>query len=110
MHSNSADADRPSWVTTTVMVVAPVLLWIVVLGELLFMVPLFEAVFVDFRLQLPHVAEASIVCSRWCNKYFYVLPMPLAMVATGVAVSTWLIRHQWRKRLLGAVWCLAMLL
>jgi hypothetical protein len=110
MHSDSADADRPSLVTTVVVVVAAVLLWIVVLGELLFIVPLFEAVFVDFGLRVPQVTEATIACTRWCTKYPYVLPMPLAIITTGVAVSTWLIRHQWRNGVLGAVWCLAMLL
>jgi type II secretory pathway component PulF len=86
------------------------LLWIVVLGELLLMVPLFEAVFVDFRMRLPLVTDAIIVCSHWCGKYWYVLVIQVPMIAAGVAVPTWLIRHHWRKGPLGAVWCFAMLL
>jgi type II secretory pathway component PulF len=110
MHTNSAGADRPSLVTTVVVVVAAVLLWILVLGELLFIVPLFEAAFADFHLRVPQVTGAIIACTRWCTKYPYVLPMPLAIITTGVAVSTLLIRHQLRKGVLGAAWCLAMLL
>jgi type II secretory pathway component PulF len=110
MHPVSADADRPSPITTAVVVVAAVLLWIVVLGELLLMVPLFEEVFVDFHLRLPLVTEGIIACSRWCSKYWYVLVIQLPVIAAGIALSTWLIRHLWRQRLLGVIWCLAMLL
>jgi type II secretory pathway component PulF len=86
-------------------VVAAVMLWIMIVAWLVFVVPEFERIFADFKMRVPLGTDAIIACSRWCMKYPYVLPMPLAMIG----VSTWLIRHRVRKRWLGGLWCLAML-
>jgi hypothetical protein len=106
MQPDARDAERPNPVVTTIVVVLAVTLWIAVVGELLFVVPEFERIFMDFHMRVPLATEAIVACARWCMKYPYVLPMPLAMIG----VSTWLIRHRVGKRWLSGLWCLAMLL
>jgi len=110
MQPDPRDAERPNPRVTTIVVILAAMLWMMIAAELLFVVPHFERIFMDFQMRLPLTAEAIIACSRWCMKYPYVLPMPMAMIVGGVAASTWLIRHRVRKSWLGVLWCLAMLL
>jgi type II secretory pathway component PulF len=109
MKPQPADADRANPFITLIVVVVAASLWIAVAGVLQFVVPFYEKVFADFKLQLPAVSAAIIAVSRWCVKYPYVLPLPLGMVIAAVVISTLLIRHGTRRRLLAALWCLAML-
>jgi type II secretory pathway component PulF len=110
MHTSSPDSERPSLGVTVFVIIVPAILWIAVLAELMFFVPIFDRIFADFHLGLPLASEWTIACSHWCIKYPYVLPMPLAMIVVAIAGSIWLIRHQLGKRLLGGVWCAAMML
>src|SRR5437773_12215615 len=89
MPSNTADTSGPSWAVTAVNVGLAILLWIVVAVLLIFLVPFVEKTFADFRMKLPDSTQAVISVSRWCVKYFYILPVPLGMIAVGVAASMW---------------------
>jgi len=41
---------------------------------------------------------AVIAASRWCGKYFYILPMPLVAVTAGTWLAVWLARDQLGRR------------
>ena len=110
MQPDPRNAERPNLRVTATVVSLAAMLWITIAAELLFVVPQFERTFMDFQMRLPLAAEAIISCSRWCVKYAYVLPLPMAMVVAGVAASTWLIRHWLRRSWFAGLWCLAMLL
>ena len=105
-----SEEPRPSILVTVVIVGLAILFWLVVAVELVFLVPFFEKTFVDFQLRLPVTTSAVITVSRWFVKYFYVLPVPLAIIAVAVAASTWVIRHVARKPKTGIVWSAVMLL
>jgi len=42
---------------------------------MIFIIPKFEKIFIDFKLKLPWITEALINTSRWFVKYWYVLPL-----------------------------------
>src|ERR1043166_3370351 len=109
MDTTAPEPPKPSIVLTVIIVLAALVLWLVAIGELVWMVPFFERMFADFKMRLPDSTEAIIGASRWCVKYFLVLPLVFTILAVAVAVSTWLIRHMARKRWLGWVWSAAML-
>src|SRR6266404_5355254 len=109
MDADTSDHGRPSIAITAVIVGIAILLWLVVPVLLIFVVPSFEKTFADFRMRLPLSTEVVIAMSRWCVKYFYILPMPLGMIAVGVGAPTWLIRHLVRKPRLGVIWSTLML-
>jgi type II secretory pathway component PulF len=110
MQPDSRDTGPPNPIVTGIVFLLAAILWIVIAAEMLFVVPEFERIFVDFHMRLPLATEAIIACSRWCVKYWYVLAMQMAMAAGGMAALTWLIRHRVRKNWLSSLWCLAMLL
>jgi type IV pilus assembly protein PilC len=50
---------------------------------MIFIIPKFEKIFMDFKIKLPWITEALISTSRWFVKYWYVLPLfPLAFWLT----------------------------
>src|SRR5262245_31138316 len=50
---------------------------------MIFIIPKFEKIFLDFKLKLPWITEFLIACSRWFVKYWYVLPLiPVAFWLT----------------------------
>jgi type IV pilus assembly protein PilC len=50
---------------------------------LIFIIPKFEKIFVDFKLKLPFVTEMLISTSRWFVKYWYCLPLiPILFIVT----------------------------
>ena len=104
------EEPRPSILVTVVIVGLAMLFWLMVAAELVFLVPLFERIFADFRLRVPDATSAVIDVSRWFVKYWYVLPMPFGILAVAVAAFTWSIRHVARMPKLGVAWSAAMLL
>lgn len=42
---------------------------------LIFIIPKFEKIFIDFKLRLPWITEVLMATSKWFVKYWYVLPM-----------------------------------
>src|SRR5437773_1069161 len=42
---------------------------------MIFIIPKFEKIFVDFKMKLPWITEILINTSRWFVKYWYVLPL-----------------------------------
>src|SRR5438034_4513418 len=50
---------------------------------MIFIIPKFEKIFLDFKLKLPWITEALINTSRWFVKYWYVLPL--------IPVGIWLV-------------------
>lgn len=42
---------------------------------MIFIVPKFEKIFVDFKMKLPWITESLINTSRWFVKYWYVVPL-----------------------------------
>jgi len=47
---------------------------------MIFIIPKFEKIFLDFKLKLPWITEMLIATSRWFVKYWYVLPLiPVAI-------------------------------
>jgi type II secretory pathway component PulF len=110
MDPQPPDAPRPSVAVTAVIVAIAVLLWLAVIGELVFVVPIFEKTLADFKVRLPYSTEVVIAMSRWCVKYFYVLAMPYTVLAVCVAGATWAIRHLARKPKLALAWSALMLL
>src|SRR2546425_669400 len=64
--------------------VYPVVVILVAVGILtfimIFIIPKFEKIFLDFKLKLPWITEALINTSRWFVKYWYILPLfPLSV-------------------------------
>src|SRR5207248_1029546 len=52
---------------------------LIVTGIMIFIIPKFEKIFVDFKLKLPWLTEVLMNTSRWFVKYWYVLPLfPIA--------------------------------
>src|SRR5215831_17755239 len=50
---------------------------------MIFIIPKFEKIFLDFKLKLPWITEMLINTSRWFVKYWYVLPL--------IPVGIWLL-------------------
>src|SRR5438874_558626 len=47
---------------------------------MIFIIPKFEKIFEDFKMQLPWITETLIATSRWFVKYWYVIPLfPVAI-------------------------------
>ena len=40
--------------------------------QMIFYVPHYEKIFMDFKLKLPYLTEVTIAASRWHVKYWYV--------------------------------------
>ncbi len=50
---------------------------------MIFIIPKFEKIFLDFKMKLPYLTELLIATSRWFVKYWYVLPVvPIAISVT----------------------------
>jgi len=50
---------------------------------MIFIIPKFEKIFLDFKMKLPYITELLIATSRWFVKYWYVIPIvPIAIVVT----------------------------
>jgi type IV pilus assembly protein PilC len=55
---------------------------------MIFIIPKFEKIFLDFKMKLPYLTELLIAISRWFVKYWYVIPI----VPIGIIVTLKLIR------------------
>lgn len=56
---------------------------IIVTGIMIMIIPKFEKIFLDFKMQLPYLTELLIATSRWFVKYWYVIPIaPIAIIVT----------------------------
>src|SRR5262249_56799830 len=55
---------------------------------MIFIIPKFEKIFLDFKMKLPYLTELLIATSRWFVKYWYILPI----VPVGIIVTLKLIR------------------
>ena len=42
---------------------------------MIFIIPKFEKIFLDFKMKLPYITELLIATSRWFVKYWYVIPI-----------------------------------
>ncbi len=50
---------------------------------MIFIIPKFEKIFLDFKMKLPYLTELLIATSRWFVKYWYAIPVfPIAIVVT----------------------------
>jgi type IV pilus assembly protein PilC len=50
---------------------------------MIFIIPKFEKIFLEFKMKLPYLTEVLIAASRWFVKYWYVIPIiPVAIVVT----------------------------
>ena len=50
---------------------------------MIFIIPKFEKIFLEFKMKLPYITEVLIAASRWFVKYWYVIPIiPIAIVVT----------------------------
>ncbi|MSQ93100.1 MAG: type II secretion system F family protein [Gemmataceae bacterium] len=50
---------------------------------MIFIIPKFEKIFLDFKMKLPYLTEVLIATSRWFVKYWYVIPViPIFLVVT----------------------------
>src|SRR5215475_13561732 len=50
---------------------------------MIFIIPKFEKIFLEFKMKLPYLTEFLIAVSRWFVKYWYVIPVvPIAIVVT----------------------------
>jgi type IV pilus assembly protein PilC len=53
---------------------------LILTGIMIFIIPKFEKIFLDFKLKLPWITLALIDTSRWFVKYWYVIPLiPIAL-------------------------------
>jgi type IV pilus assembly protein PilC len=56
---------------------------IIVSGIMIFIIPKFEKIFLDFKMKLPYLTELLIATSRAFVKYWYIIPVvPIAIVVT----------------------------
>src|SRR3954471_23433847 len=55
---------------------------------MIFIIPKFEKIFDDFKLKLPFLTMAMMETSRWCVKYWYVIPL----VPVGIILLLKLVR------------------
>ena len=50
---------------------------------MIFIIPKFEKIFLEFKMKLPYLTELLIAISRWFVKYWYIIPViPIAIVVT----------------------------
>lgn len=50
---------------------------------MIFIIPKFEKIFLEFKMKLPYITEVLISASRWFVKYWYVIPIiPIAIVVS----------------------------
>ena len=83
----NASARSPASVVLTVILISLAgVAYLISVAELMFVVPRFERVFLDFKLKLPLSTEWTISVSRFAVKYWY-LPVLVFPIAVGVIFS-----------------------
>src|SRR5689334_1304987 len=91
------NAARPSAVAGPVVLTgAWLLLMVSWLGQLVLVVPTYEARFAEQQLQLPERTVAALEVSRWAVKYWYVVVLTLVPGAVFVAVVSHLVARSGR--------------
>src|SRR4051794_2809189 len=110
MQPTPAETPRPRpWVTVAV-VIGALLLWGVVAAEFVLAAP-----------AMVRLDASRGLRQRWDSRFLTgmglrlaenpsALVIPFAVLLAGIGGSTWLVRHRWRARRLGTVWCAVMLL
>jgi type II secretory pathway component PulF len=70
----------------------------------IFIVPKFERIFMEFKMKLPYFTELMIACSRWATKYWFVLALAWigALVLGDLLVLS--SRVRWHTPLVGGLY------
>lgn len=94
----------PFWLELVPRMLYPCLVMLVMASNvaflMIFIVPKFEKIFLEFKMRLPYATELLMASSRWCLEYPLILLVPL--LAIGL-VNAWLFssRVRWHFPVLG---------